>query len=142
MILNAATAQVVGYYGPNGGESHAVAFSPDGKYLAIGRDDSTIEVWDIATKSMVYTYGGHTADVFTLAWSPDSKRIASGGADATVQIWDALTGDHEYTYRGHLDYYWGHFTSTQEVDTLAWSPDGKQIASGGADNTIQVWQAH
>ena len=141
MLLNAATAQVVGYLGPNGGESHAVAFSPDGRYLAIGRDDSTVEVWDLATKSMVYTYSGHTADVFTVAWSPDSKRIASGGGDATVQVWDALTGGHEYTYRGHLDYYWGHLTSAQEVDTLAWSPDGRQIASGGADNTVQVWQA-
>jgi WD40 repeat protein len=140
MILDAATAKITGYYGPNGGESHAVAFSPDGKYLAIGRDDSTVEVWNLTTHSNVYTYNGHTADVFTVAWSPDSKRIASGGADATVQVWDALTGGHEYTYRGHLDYYWGHFTSAQEVDTLAWSPDGTHIASGGDDNTVQVWQ--
>lgn len=141
ILISTATAKVVGYYGPPGGESHAVAFSPDGTYLAVGRDDTTVEVWNVAAHTKVYTYNGHTGDIFTLAWSPDGKRIASGGADATVQVWDALTGGHEYTYRGHLDYYWGHFTSGQEVDTLAWSPDGKQVASGGTDNTVQVWQA-
>ena len=141
ILISTATAKPLSYYGPNGGESHAVAFSPNGTYLAVGRDDTTIEVWNVATHTNVYTYNGHTGDIFTLAWSPDGTRIASGGADATVQVWDALNGGHEYTYRGHLDYYWGHFTSDQEVDTLAWSPDGKQIASGGTDNTVQVWQA-
>ncbi len=140
VLIDTTTAKIIGYYGPNSGQAHAVAFSPNGKYLAIGRDNTTVEVWDVAAKSNVYTYNGHTGDVFTLAWSPDGKRIASGGADATVQVWDALTGDHKYTYRGHLDYYWGHFTSDQEVDTLAWSPDGKHIASGSTDNTVQVWQ--
>jgi eukaryotic-like serine/threonine-protein kinase len=140
MLINPATATVIGYYGPHGGDSYAAAFSPDSNYLAVGRDDTTVEIWDIATNTNVYTYSGHTGNIFTLAWSPDGKRIASGGADATVQVWDALTGSHEYTYRGHLDFYWGHFTSDQEVDTVAWSPDGKHIASGGTDDTVQVWQ--
>ncbi len=122
-------------------DPYAVTFSPNSKYLAVGRDDNTVEIWDVAMNSNVYTYSGHTGNIFTVAWSPDGKRIASGGADATVQVWDALTGGHEYTYRGHLDFYWGHFTSGQEVDTVARSPDGKQIASGGTDNTVQVWQA-
>ena len=140
-ILDPATAQVVGYYGPHGGAAHAVAFSPDGTFLAVGRDDSTVQVWNITTHTNAYTYIGHTADVFTIAWSPNGQRIASGGADSTVQVWDALTGNHAYTYRGHLDYYWGHLTSNQSVNTVAWSPDGKQIASGSSDNTVQVWPA-
>jgi eukaryotic-like serine/threonine-protein kinase len=141
ILIDAATARVLGYYGPNGGSAHAVAFSPNGQYLAVGRDDSTVEVWDVASVKNVYTYFGQTTDVFTLAWSPDGQRIASGSGDGTVQIWDALTGGHVYTYRGHADYYWGHFTSGQAVDTLAWSPNGKQIASGSTDNTVQVWTA-
>jgi WD40 repeat protein len=140
-LIDAATARIIGYYGPHGGETHAVAFSPDGRYLAIGRDDSTIQVWNVATGTSAYTYSGHNNDIFTLAWSPNGKRIASGDAAGSIQVWDALTGGHVYTYRGHLDYYWGHFTSNQEVDALAWSPDGKQIASGSTDNTVQVWQA-
>lgn len=76
-----------------------------------------------------------------MAWSPDGKRIASGSADGLVQVWDALTGNNVYTYRGHADYYWGHFTSGQAVYSVAWSPDGKRIASGSNDMTVQVWQA-
>ncbi|HVB75284.1 MAG TPA: WD40 repeat domain-containing protein [Ktedonobacteraceae bacterium] len=138
-LLDASTAKVVGYYGTRGGQANAVAFSPDSKYLAVGRDATTVEVFDIATNTNAYTYLGHTDSVFTVAWSPDGKRIASGGADGTVQVWDALTGGHAYTYRGHLDFYWGHFTSGQQVDTVAWSPNSKQIASGSTDNTVQVW---
>ena len=140
ILISTTTGQIIGYYGPDSGQAHSVAFSSNGQYLAIGRDNTTVEVWEVATKTKVYIYNGHSDDVFTLAWSPDGKRIASGGGDATVQVWDALSGGHEYTYRGHVDYYWGHFTSGQQVDTVAWSPDGKQIASGSTDNTVQVWR--
>jgi WD40 repeat protein len=141
ILLDAGTARPLGYYGYHGGTVHSVAWSPDGNYIATGRDDTTVQVWNVATTKNVYTYTGHTTDVFTVAWSPDGKRIASGSADGLVQVWDALTGNHVYTYRGHADYYWGHFTSGQAVDTMAWSPNGKRIASGGNDMTVQVWQA-
>jgi WD40 repeat protein len=141
ILIDATTAQIADYYGPASGQANAVAFSPDGRYLAVGRDNTTVEVWDSIANSNVYTYSGHMASVFTVAWSPDGKRIVSGDADGVVQVWDALNGGHQYTYRGHLDYYWGHFTSAQEVNTVAWSPDSKQIASGSADNTVQVWPA-
>jgi WD40 repeat protein len=141
VLLDASTAKVLGYYGPHGGEAHAVAFSPDGRYLAIGRDDSSVQVWNVVSVSNVYTYSGHSTDVFTLAWSPDGKRIASGDGNGSVQVWDALTGAHVYTYRGHVDYYWGHFTSNQAVNCLAWSPDGRQVASGSSDDSVQVWEA-
>jgi len=48
-----------------------------------------------------------------------------------VQVWDAADGGHVYTYRGHTD----------EVTAVAWSPDGKRIASVSDDDTMQVWDA-
>ena len=141
IVLDSTTGIIKGYYGHHGGGVHSLAWSPNGIYLAIGRDDTTAQVWNVATTSNVYTYTGHNSDVFTVAWSPDGKRIASGGGDGLVQIWDALTGEHVYTYRGHADYYPGHFTSGKAVNSVAWSPDGKRIASGSDDMTVQVWQA-
>ena len=51
--------------------------------------------------------------------------------DDTVQVWDAVDGGQVYTYRGH----------SSCVNAVAWSPDGKRIASGSGDDTVQVWEA-
>src|SRR5712692_69677 len=111
----------------------AVAWSPDGKRIASGGGDGTVQVWDATTGRKVLTYTGHSAQVIAVAWSPNGRRIASGGyyPEDTVQVWDATTGRSVFTYTGHSDV----------VDAVAWSPDGKHIASGSWDKTVQVWDA-
>jgi WD40 repeat protein len=110
---------------------NSVSWSPDGKRIAAGSFDKTVQVWDAADGSHVYTYPGHTDDVNVVAWSPDGKRIASASRDRIVQVWDAVGGSHVYTYQGHSD----------SVIALAWSPNSKRIVSAGDDGTAQVWDA-
>ncbi len=141
LVLDAATGKNVASYGYNAGTVHAVAWSPDGRYIAVGSAANTVQIWDTVTANNIYNYQGHNEDVFSVAWSPDGKRIVSGSGDGTAQVWDAFTGNHVYIYRGHADYYWGHLTSNAPVYSAAWSPDGKMIVSGSDDSTVQVWKA-
>jgi WD40 repeat protein len=127
-------------YGNDSGMVHAIAWSPDSQYIATAQTSGDVLVWNVASKQNVFTHNGSPTDVYSVAWSPDGKRIASGGNDALVAVWDALSGQHSSLYRGHADVYPGHFTSNAAVNAIAWSPNGKYIASGGNDNTVQVWQ--
>ncbi len=83
---------------------NAVAWSTDGKRIASGSNDGTVQVWDAANGGNVFIYRGHVGRVNAVAWSPDGKRIASGGSDGTVQVWDAANGGNVFIYRGHTDH--------------------------------------
>ncbi len=112
-------------------EVWTVAWSPDGRRIASGGADRTVQVWYAPAGRHIYTYPGHTDAVHAVTWSPDSTRIASASYDKTVQVWDALTGQHLHTYQGHTDKVWA----------VAWSPDGTRIASASWDKTVQIWNA-
>jgi WD40 repeat protein len=89
------------------------------------------------------TYRGESPyKVDTIAWSPDGKYIASSDESdgITTQVWDANSGNPTFTYTGFSEFDpQGKFAGG--VNSVAWSPNGKRIASGSADTTVQVWQA-
>lgn len=110
-----------------------VAWAPDGKFIASGSLDKTVQVWAADPNAHVQPviHQGHDAGVTAVDWSPESRCVVSGAADTTVRIWDAFTGEHVIICRGHTD----------TVTAVAWSPDGKSIASCSADGTVRLWDA-
>jgi WD40 repeat protein/serine/threonine protein kinase len=113
----------------------SVAFSPDGKTLALGSGNfdkpvpRDVKLWDVATGQERAAYTGHTASISSVAFSPDSKTLASGSADKTVRLWDVTTGRQRAVLNGH----------THLVNSVAFSPDGMTLASGSSDEMVRLW---
>jgi WD40 repeat protein len=91
-----------------------VAFSPDGKQVVSGSDDTTVRLWDAATGTPLQTLEGHSRAVISVAFSPDGKQVVSGSYDTTVRLWDAATGTPLQTLEGH----------STRVSSMAFSTDG------------------
>lgn len=107
----------------------SVSWAPDGCSLAVGLNSSDVQLWDtIVNRKLATLSGGHQSRVGSLAWN--EQILTTGGMDALVINNDIRAPSHiVQTYQGH----------NQEVCGLKWSSSGKQLASGGNDNLLHIW---
>ena len=116
----------------------ALALSADNRYLAsIG--GGTLLVWDVAAGTaddgqIVWEYAPEASRALTaVAFSPtDAGRLALGGADGAITIIDVATGAVVFTFAAH----------GEAVAALAFSPDGRLLASAGRDGAVAQWQTN
>jgi len=114
----------------SGDNSHVTSLSwvQDGPYMAVGTSDHKVQIWDVEKLKQVRSMSGHRARVSSLSWN--GPVLSSGGRDSVVMHHDVRVADHKVgTLRGHA----------QEVCGLKWSPSGTQLASGGNDNILNLW---
>jgi uncharacterized protein (TIGR03067 family) len=126
----------------------SATFSPDGKLLATASGPGSaipevpgeVRLWGPTTGELIYKLKGHTGGVYSVAFSPDGKVLASGSMPplpaphkelAEIKLWDTKTGKELRALRGH----------SGAVGSLAFSTDGKMLASGGGrfDSRVKLW---
>jgi WD40 repeat protein len=119
-------------------ELFAVAFSPDGRWVAAGGLGKVL-VWDRRSpdgKALELT--GPKSYVYAVAFSGDSRFVACGGEDRGVRVWDL---DARTVLWGPSPRGAGH-RHADAVYSVAFSPDGRELVSGGYDKKVMRWSVH
>ena len=106
-------------------------FSPDGKRLITGGEDTVAIVWDLSTGQPVFKLPMPTGRSNEASFSPDGTRLLTSDTSQVARVWDAATGKLLLELSGHSGAVYG----------TAWSADGKCIATGSADKTAKIWDA-
>ena len=127
------------------GYINSITFSPNGKFIATGSRDATATLWDVETGTACFTIT-HQDSVTSTAFSPDGTLLAASSRDATATLWHIDTEEIRWTFThesreitfdvGHVETF-----NTGGIGDIAFSPDGKYVATAGqrTDLCTTLW---
>ena len=108
----------------------ALAFSPDGRQLAVGGFSGDIGLYNAQTGLLRGRLTGHTDAVREVCFTPDGRLLVSASYDDTVKLWDVIAAREVRTFSHH----------TNHVMSAVFSPSGNTLVTSGWD-ALYVWQA-
>ena len=146
MSLSNASGQALRTFSGHTDSILDAAFSPDGMRLVTAGEDWVAKIWDTSSGRELLTLTGHNSGPYKpryegvtgVAFSPDGKHLATVGNDGKARIWDAATGQEVLTMPGHAAEYSAGSPFLGAID-IAFSPDGKHLATVGSDDKAIVW---
>ena len=121
VVLDGATGDVICQL-PHKAGVRSLAFTPDNKFLAVGKEDKTITVWDLETQTAI-GHDAHLDHVWSAAFSPDGRQLASGTLGGAVKLWDLQPAEEAATI------------PLENVKALQFSPDSRTLLAGNAGLT-------
>jgi polar amino acid transport system permease protein len=140
-VWDVATGQSRAALNDNSGPLNGASLAADGSLYATIGDDGIVRIWDLAAGQVIRRIGPGDNTKHVVALSADGSLVAAGDG-SNIQVWGARTGEVLVPLEG----YWedpetekdwvGH---KKEVTALAFSPDGKVLASGATDATCFFW---
>ena len=131
-VVGAVSGTALLTLAPFADDAVVVVFSADSRRIAAGTRAGVVRIYDSNDGSQLLEFAQTAAGLQQLAFSPDGTRLASANQEG-ASIWDAATGKQLLTFSGH--------GKGVRSSGIAFSPDGKWVATSGNDGTVQVWEA-
>jgi WD40 repeat protein len=103
-----------------------LTLTPDKKLLITGGDDGEVKVWDLAQRQLLHTIAAHKQKIVGFAMSSDGRRFATAGKEQEIKLWDLTSAKELRKWSGVA------------VQALAFTPDGKHLATANQNTTLYL----
>lgn len=109
--------------------AQAIAFHPNGNYIATGSTDLTVRLWDVTSGKLLRVFIDCHLPVNCVSFSPDGKYLAAAGEESKIRIFDLAAGSQLTELKDH----------SANINSIIWSTNGTKMASCCADGSLRVY---